>query len=502
LAVADLADRLIQDTKAAILDLAETRTDVLEFRTNALRRSASVTANAREASSQINDLAAEQHDDLSGGRGRGAHPANSPFANPADNYDFFKSVSVGSLHLKPATMVKIAQERDRVRKLSRLDFQQRRDAIAKTAAVFTNSLGLGTATYNAIYGLQAPTSVAINTPTDEDYDVLFALNRVVMELNRFVVSNDSHSSSKINAIAAVAGLASRSGIAFQIPKSKFAVPFPYGSTLEMLALRYLKDPNRWHEIAALNGLQSPYVDEVGFELPLLVDGAEDKIFVADATRLYVGQPAWMSSAAAGSSQRRILKIDRLSPTQSMVTLDGAMDLGRYTTGAGAKLTAFAPNTVNSQQMIYIPSDTEATEEGFITRNIPGVDAFDKLLAISGVDLLLTPSNDLVLTPEGDTRWAYGLNNIVQKVRLALSVRKGTLLQHPEFGLPLAVGTSIADISAVDIVRSAQEMFSNDPTFSGVKGAKIDISGPTARLNIAVELAQVGTVVPISADILR
>ena len=56
-------------------------------------------------------------------------------------------------------------------------------------------------------------------------------------------------------IEAVAGLARASGIAFTVPTSKFAVPFPYGMTLEMLAAQYLGSRDRWMEIAALNGLR-------------------------------------------------------------------------------------------------------------------------------------------------------------------------------------------------------------------------------------------------------
>jgi hypothetical protein len=93
-----------------------------------------------------------------------------------------------------------------------------------------------------------------------------------------------------------------------------------------------------------------------------------------------------------------------------------------------------------------------------------------------------------------------MTNIVQKVRLAFSVRQGTLNQHREFGLPIEVGSSVADISAVDLARASQGMFNGDPTFVGVAAAKVDMLGPVTRLGIAVEIAGTSQVIPVSVDV--
>jgi hypothetical protein len=395
---------------------------------------------------------------------------------------------------------RIAAERARIRNLTRLDFEQRRDAIAKTAVVFSNAIGLGHPTINATYGVAAPASSSIDNPTDEDFDVIYALNTLVIELNRFVITSEVDPNSKIDTLAYTAGLASRSGIAFQIPRSKYAVPFPYGSTLEMLSMRYLGDPNRWHEIAALNGLQTPFVDEVGFELPLATNGAGNRIMLNTASQLFVGQPVWLSSTATTRERRRITKIDRLTSAMVMVTVDGAANLERFTTIARAILHGFQPNTVNSQQVVFIPSSTEPTTQNIKTRAVVGVDAFDQLISVGGIDLLLTPTNDLVITSDGDSRWSVGLTNITQQVRLALSVRQGALNQHPSWGFPLSVGESVADIQAVDLVRRAQAMFEGNPTFTGVVAAKIDILGPVARLGLGVSISGTSQVIPVSAEV--
>ena len=62
----------------------------------------------------------------------------------------------------------------------------------------------------------------------------------------------------------VSALAATSDIAFTIPNSKIQVPVPFGLTMEQIAMRYLGDPQLWLEIATLNDLREPYIDENGF----------------------------------------------------------------------------------------------------------------------------------------------------------------------------------------------------------------------------------------------
>jgi hypothetical protein len=508
LSVADLADSIIQDCKDAILDLKSTKSDAADFPTNMRNRLHQVTQSVRDTDNDITSLSAEISDDPGNGlvpsfdpNSRDAHPANNPFNNPSDAQDFFSNIKVGDLKLSPQVTGKIAQERDRVRKLNRNDFRQRRDSIAATATNYANALGVGSATFNRTYNITPPTSVPVDPPTDDDFSVMYALNNVIIEMNRLVVTTDNEPNTKLDAIAAIAGMASRSGIAFRMPRSKFAVPFQYGNTLEMMSAKYLGTPDRWHEIAALNGLQSPYVDEQGFALALLTNGGDNEILVSDALHLFVGQPVFLSSDIVTREQRRITKIDHLAIDQHLITVDGDLDLDRFTTAAHALLEAFLPNTVNSQQVIYIPSDTEPKDtHDFKSSSVPGVNYYDTLIAVGGIDLLLTQTNDLIITPDGDTKWAVGLQNIVQKVRLALTVRQGTLLHHPEYGLPLAVGTSIADLSASDIVKAATAMFAGDPTFNGVTAASLNITGPTAALGLAVSVSGTSQVIPISVSV--
>ncbi len=96
----------------------------------------------------------------------------------------------------------------------------------------------------------------------------------------------------------------------------------------------------------------------------------------------------------------------------------------------------------------------------------------------------------------------GLANIVQRVKLAISTPKGSLLQHPNFGFGLPLGDSTADITAKDILKAAQNLFKGDPTFTGVKNVVVQKIGPVLRITMTVSIAGSSQLIPISVDIQR
>jgi hypothetical protein len=159
-----------------------------------------------------------------------------------------------------------------------------------------------------------------------------------------------------------------------------------------------------------------------------------------------------------------------------------------------------PNTVNSQQSIYIPSTEPADDTDFQHKAIPGVDYFDPLIRTGGVDLLVDSNGDLVLTEDGDTKLAVGLNNIIQKVRLALNTPKGSLLHHPDYGLPAIFGASTAEVSAQDIADAVRNLFKDDPTFTAVEAVSVIKQGPVAAVTASLAIAGSNAVIPVTVTI--
>lgn len=427
-----------------------------------------------------------------------ADPAYDVFRHPEDHYAFFAGIKPAQVNLPPKAVRSIVREREQVRQLKRLDFEQFRDSAVQVMADFADAIGAGNATYDRTFHRAGRTTS--KTPTPADFQIVFALNRVVMELNRLAASGTVDQ--RLRSVDFVAGLAAQSGIAFTIPRSKFAVPYPYGVTLEQVAQRYLGDPDRWIEIATLNGLRAPYVDEEGFDLLLQTNGFENQVTIADSSELYIGQPVWISAADVSRTMRHITKIERLSVSTSVITLDGEPDLGRFHTNQSAVLHAFLPNTVNSMQMIYIPSDEEPADADYQTKDVPSLDVFDELLNTAGFDLLLTSSNDLAVTPDGDCRLAVGLANVIQTARIRLSVPQGMLHRHPEFGLPIKIGESVADLDAKALLKAAQNLFNDDPVFTGVQSASVRITGPAAQIAMTVGIRGQQQVIPLTFDLKR
>jgi len=427
---------------------------------------------------------------------KNADRANKIAANPLDNFSFFNTIRISDLNLRPATIKKIEDERTRVRNYRREDFEKFRDQTLTVLADFSDFVGAGNSTYTKLYGL--PTRTTTRTPTDDEWDTIHSLSQLAQTYDTLAASTTINQD-VIDDIEYVAGLATRSGIAFRVPKSKFAVPFPYGYTLEQLADRYLGDPLRWHEIATLNGLQAPYVDETGFQLPLLVNGSGNDIVISDASNIFVGQLLWLSSSNVRRESRRVQRVVQTGSGQFVVTLDGDSDLVKFTTVGASIVQGFLPNTVNSQMQIYIPSDIEPPEEDFRVKSIPGVDYFDPLVRTGGVDLLLTQSGDLVITPDGDSRLAVGLTNLIQKVRLALATPRGSLMHHPDYGIGIKPGTSTADISANDLLNSADQMFKDDPGFTGVQSASVRKDTNAVYMKIVVGIAGGTMYIPVEVQ---
>lgn len=422
-----------------------------------------------------------------------SHIGNTVFEDISDNYEFFNLINFSQLNVSPVLVRAVINERDRIRQKTRLDFEQQRDTMVQALADFSDLVGAGNSTFTSTYS--RPTVTTTRIPSLNDYQIMFHMNRVIMELNRLAASGETNRF-KIDSLNYVAGFATRSGIAFNVPTSKFAVPMPYGMTLEQLSTRYLGTPDRWIEIATLNGLRAPYVDEVGFDLPLLVNAQSTQVEVADSTNLFVGQQVWISSTTTTRTSGNIVYIEKISDTRSVIGINAPIDLSVYTTLAQATLHAFLPDTVNSMMQIYIPSDEEPADDDYKSKSIPGINYFDPLVEAAGVDVLLTESLDLAITPDGDCRLAVGLANVVQTARIRLSTPQGTLNRHPNFGLAIAPGVSTADVDAQALLDSCKNLFSDDPTFTGVTSAFVQKQGPGTTIAITVGVQGVVQPIPI------
>jgi hypothetical protein len=381
---------------------------------------------------------------------------------------------------------------NRVRNLRRKDFEDYANTVRNTADKVAFLVGAGDATYAEAYGINV-TPVKKN-PTQADWDSLNALNDAVTVLQQFAATADGEPAQGPTYLERFGGRAAASGIAWKQPVSKFAIPFPYGGTLEGLALTYLGDPNRFMEIVGLNGLRTPYIDEVGYNTPLLFNGLDKSIVIEANPDLYVGKTVWLSSNAANRIQFTVESVQTVGTTSTIKLNDF---VSAYRTADNAVLEAFLTGTVCSRNLIWIPSDVEALDpDSVVTKDIPGVDVTDPMVSVGGVDLMLGPDLDLVLLDD-ELRYSVGLSNIVQWVRGVLSIEKGELLQHKDLGIPLSVGLSLADFNAKDVVSAIRKQLSQDSTFSRIDRIKVVQNGPGVSIDISAVVAGTSQPLPLN-----
>jgi len=179
----------------------------------------------------------------------------------------------------------------------------------------------------------------------------------------------------------------------------------------------------------------------------------------------------------------------------VVTLKDA-DVSAYP--AGAILSGYLPGTVNSGQLIYIPSD-DPLDESLLTRSVPNQDSVDAITRVAGWDLQLTPKNDLALTPDGDVKLAVGMANLIQRIKIIFSTPTGTWLRHPYFGFAAEPGQSNAELTAKQVLESVQNSFSDDPNLT-VTSAAVELLGPVVRLNAEIAVRGSTAQVPVSVDV--
>lgn len=413
-----------------------------------------------------------------------------------DNYEEASKVSLAQIPLTAELRKMAHTERESALSTSRSALEEMRDEVREISADYADQIGMGSDTYNRVYGRKSQ-AVSGRTPTSDELRALWAMQGLSSSLDRLSASRAIDEDKTPTTMEYVAGLAETSGITFEIPTSKFAVPVPYGITIEQIARLYLGDPNRWHELVALNHLRAPYIDEEGFELALVTNGNDKSVVVTSAENLYLGQTVWLYSKQKSKAKRHITQITEVSANFVIVELDGSS--AGYNVTHEAKMITFLPGTVNSQMLMFIPSSAP-TSKDFQAKPVPGVEDFDGFLKLGGIDLLLTPKGDVVIGPDGDFRLSYGLTNIVQTARLIITTPRGSLLQHPDFGLGLVPGVSTADIDATAIFQSIEQTFQSDPMFAGITGASLQKAGPVTRLSIAVNVRGSSNAVPIALDI--
>ncbi len=427
--------------------------------------------------------------------------AESIFDDPVANFDFFDAVTIDTIPVTTEINEAIQDEIDIATALTNDDLAELRQTLLDIASDLEDSFGAGSATFASINGRAEPTP-RTRPMSIEEFEIIAAFHEFIQALDSmtsvesFEESLANNETVNTNKIAFVSDLAVTNEIPFIEPISKILIPLPFGATLEQIAHTFLEDADRWNEIATLNNLRSPYIDEEGTNQLFLSNGGGRQLNINDGSDLWIGQRIELFSNTVPLFFRKIISVEQISQDNWLVTVDGKADLNKMKTANNASMTAFQSGTVNSQDKIFLPSTLPAPENSDL--NIATFqDTDNPLLGLAKVDFLLTPDNDLALNNQGDARIANGLTNLIQAMKLKVITERNSLFDHPGFGLGISVGSSIADITGPQLLNDLTAMVVSDSRFSSIRRLSVNFRNGALFMDLAVNLQNDSGILPLS-----
>jgi hypothetical protein len=171
-------------------------------------------------------------------------PLQQVFNNPDYFAPLLSQIKINQVSLSNSSNNLINQTITNARAITKNYIQTLIDNIQIAADAYADAVGQGNTTYNQIYN-RTPLP-QIRQATMQDFDVLGSFQDTISTLQSLIATKNFNPAKPTpSTLNYIAGLANASNITFDLPLSKFLIPFPYGTTLERLAAIYLGDPNRW-----------------------------------------------------------------------------------------------------------------------------------------------------------------------------------------------------------------------------------------------------------------
>jgi len=493
--VADLPRQLVEDYKSSIKESFSILEDAVDDFQNllpggtfeSLRQERKSNEGLSNNQVKAGALGTERKDLVE------SDPANNIFSEPEGSFEFFNAIDLGILNLNQNQQDAIDNEVETVRAYTVEDLRDIKETIKDLALGVSNQYGAADQTYSDTYDRPAPRNRVIDMTVEEN-EFLVALWEVIQGMDYLTANKSLDTDNTVSPMQYVGGLADEAGIDFTLSSSKTLVPVPYGRTMEQIASRYLGDPDRWIEIATLNNLKSPYIDEEGTVRQFLSNGNGRQFTVDSDEDIYIGQRVTLGSNTVPQFTRKISDIEKISDSTYLITVNGLADLDQLTTADSARMIAYLPGTVNSQNTIFVPSTAEPPEQDN-TFKVPYLQE-DELTGISRVNWLLTDDGDVATDARGEIMLANGMTNLIQALKLMIVTKKKSLIRHPEYGLGITPGTSVADIAAKDIFNDVNQMITQDPRFSSLDRLVFKIKAPVLEISMSVRLAGSNGLFPI------
>jgi hypothetical protein len=422
---------------------------------------------------------------------------NSVFNDPDKYVEFFEELKLDDYPASEELRAQVDEEIERVKKISSAEWIEKRDTVVKFSNSFVNSIGSYSEKYNEILGVSGSGKDKREIRMSE-LEILRAMADMIESLNSLIVLSRSADQAIQNYTDFYVNLAQFNGINISNPASKFSIPVPYGATIQSIALQYLGSAARWPEIAAINQLRSPFIDEDGFEVTIKGETSGEVITISNSKNLYVNQPVMVLDETKVPVNARIKTIEIIDNITVLVTLD--QDVSGYGQSTNAKLKAYLPNTVNSNMMLYIPTNSAPNVLASDFKFSPDMDDQTVLSAIAGTDIMLNSEGDIAVLPSGDVKVSGGIANLVQAAKLKLTTPKGSLIQHPDYGLGVMAGTPTQEFDVNEAFADIERAFADDDRFDSVLASRITKKGGTVTIDVALQPPQTNSVLPLTVNL--
>jgi hypothetical protein len=443
----------------------------------------------------------------------------NPFDSESILYRFFSIfdlTSVYDISLSFEEVNILSTKINSIRNMTRRDFLEMRGKIVQDRDAIADRVGLSDPDYNSTYDRSSqPYRTAVK---NKDINNMFELQQAIKSIDYILANYFTTERLAVDPFAIARSNANNPLIDIGNYSSGVLVKMQYGENLQSLAKRTLGTPDKWIDIAIANGLKPPYIDEIGYKIPLISNGSKNQINIAgkdsfqnaNIDKVYVGQVLFLKSDIENSTEQRSIINIRQVPISDeiIIELDGVQDLDRYKIGDNANIRVYRPNTTNSSFYILIPTDEQIEPE--VKNGTPWfLKSSDAVEKKQKIDINISDDGDINFNSTGDLQLSYGLDNSIQAIKLKMSVESGELKRHPSFGLISVAGAGSTDVESTkrSLTSSIVDSITADSRFSMVESISVDYSNPKDAespsyfsINISVRLSGSNQLVPISFNI--